>query len=93
MPKSSAIFAIIGAFLFSSFHPVRILRVTGISTALTTDLIMSSTSFSFCIKAEPAALLQTFFAGQPILISIISAPKSTAFLADSANSSASEPAI
>ena len=63
------------------------------STALTTDLIISSTSFSFCISAEPAALLQTFLAGQPILMSIIWAPNSTACLADSASSSASEPAI
>ncbi|SEH83147.1 hypothetical protein BAZSYMA_ACONTIG157753_3 [Bathymodiolus azoricus thioautotrophic gill symbiont] len=45
------------------------------------------------MSAEPAALLQTFLAGHPILTSIISAPNSTAFCAENANSSASEPAI
>ena len=44
-------------------------------------------------NADPAALLQTFFAGQPMLISIICAPSSTLALAASASICASPPAI
>jgi tRNA-dihydrouridine synthase B len=36
MPLSSAMRAMLTAFLFSLFQPVRVLRVTGTSTALTT---------------------------------------------------------
>ena len=93
MPLSSAIFAIVGAFLFSSSQPVLILRVTGTSTAFTTAFKISSTNSSFCMRADPAALLHTFFAGHPILISIISAPNSNALIAEFASSCASDPAI
>ena len=37
---------------------------------------ISSASASFCISAEPAHLLHTFLAGQPILMSMICAPRS-----------------
>jgi tRNA-dihydrouridine synthase len=71
-------------------QPVRIFKVTGTSTLLVTAVRISLTKISSCMSAEPAALLQTFLAGQPILISIISAPNSTAFCAESANSSTSD---
>ncbi len=76
MPASSAILAMVTPFLWSLSQPVRVFRVTGIGTALTTVVKIFSTSASSCINAEPAKRLQTFFAGQPILISIISAPRS-----------------
>jgi hypothetical protein len=37
---------------------------------------MSSASASCCISAEPAQALQTFLAGQPMLMSMICAPRS-----------------
>ena len=57
--------------------PVRILSVTGTSTARTTASRIAATSGSFASSAEPAAALQTFFAGQPMLMSMICAPRST----------------
>ena len=55
-------------------QPVRILSVTGTSTARTTASRMRATSGSSCSSAEPAATLQTFLAGQPMLMSMICAP-------------------
>ena len=57
--------------------PVRIFDVTGTSTARTTASRIDATSGSFASSAEPAAALQTFFAGQPMLMSMICAPRST----------------
>ena len=61
----------------SGSQPVRILSVTGTSTARTTACRIAATSGSFASSAEPAATLQTFFAGQPMLRSMIAAPRST----------------
>ena len=77
MPASSAIRAMRTAFLFCRFQPVRILSVTGTVTAATTAATIAATSGSSCSSAEPAATLHTFFAGQPMFISIICAPRST----------------
>ena len=85
--------AIVAPFLWSRSQPVRIFKVTGISTAARTACKISATSGSSFSSAEPAALLQTFFAGQPILISIICAPSSTHWRAASASMCASAPAI
>ena len=93
IPDSAAILAISGPFFLSSLHPVRIFNVTGTSTASTTDSKMSLTSFSSFINADPANLLQTFFAGQPIFISIICAPLSAHNLAAFDSNFGSEPAI
>ena len=60
-------------------QPVRIFSVTGTpcgAQAATTASAISSASDSSRINADPAHLLQTFFAGQPMLISMIWAPRS-----------------
>ena len=74
MPASSAILAIVTALRFCRSQPVRILRVTGTSTADATAVKISLTRSGYFKRADPAARLQTFLAGQPILISMISAP-------------------
>ena len=59
------------------FQPVRNFSVTGVSgTAPTTASRIWPTSISSCISAEPAITLQTFLAGQPMLMSMIWAPRS-----------------
>jgi len=45
--------------------------------AATTASTISTASGSSFIRAEPAHLLQTFLAGQPMLMSMIWAPRST----------------
>ena len=62
-----------------SHQPVRIFSVTGTpcgAQAATTASTMSSASGSSRISAEPAQALHTFFAGQPMLMSMICAPRS-----------------
>ena len=66
---------------------------TGTSTDLTTASRICRTSGSSLISAEPAALLQTFFAGQPMLMSMICAPASTLRRAAAAIESGAPPAI
>lgn len=79
MPASCAMRATVSALRCSRSQPVRILSVTGTRspTAPTTASTMRATSGSFCSRAEPAATLQTFLAGQPMLMSMICAPRST----------------
>ena len=77
MPLASAIFATVTALRLLRSQPVRILSVTGTSTALTTASRMRATSGSSFSSAEPAITLHTFFAGQPMLMSMICAPSST----------------
>ncbi len=93
MPACSAIFATFRPFLLARSQPVRIFSVTGTSTAPTTACRISLTKASSLNKAEPAALLQTFFAGQPMLISMIWAPAATLACAAAAIICASPPAI
>ncbi len=73
--------------------PVRILSVTGTSTARTTASRMRATRRSSRSRAEPAALRQTFFAGQPMLMSTIWAPRSAWRRAASAMRPGSLPTI
>ena len=54
---------------------------------------MRATSASSLRSAEPAATLQIFLAGQPMLMSMIWAPLSTLYLAASAIIAGSDPAI
>ena len=77
MPASSAIRATVSALRRSGDQPVRILSVTGTSTAATTARRIAATSASSRSSADPAATLQTFFAGQPMLMSMICAPCAT----------------
>ena len=93
MPQSSASWAISSQLRCSGAQPVRIFRVTGTSTALTTSVRIDLTTSGYCKRAEPASLRFTFLAGQPILISIIWAPLSTLIRAASAISFGSLPAI
>ncbi|MNV81172.1 hypothetical protein D3C71_1748190 [compost metagenome] len=74
MPDCSAMRAISGALRWSWSQPVRILSVTGTSTAATTASRIFATSSGSRIRAEPAQALQTFLAGQPMLMSTICAP-------------------
>ena len=85
--------AIATALRRDSSQPVRILSVTGTSTAPTTASRMSRTSGSSRISDEPAARLQTFRAGQPMLMSMTSAPSSTLSRAAAASIAGSAPAI
>ena len=74
MPLSCAMRAMVGPLRWSQSQPVRIFSVTGTSTAFTTVSRMRPTSASSRISAEPAQALQTFLAGQPMLMSMICAP-------------------
>ncbi len=76
-PASSAMRAMRSALRFSGDQPVRNFSVTGTSTASTTACRMRPTSASSRSSAEPLATAQTFFAGQPMLMSMICAPRST----------------
>ncbi len=67
------------AFFSLSQRPVRIFSVTGTpcgAQAATTASTMRAASGSLLISAEPAQTLHTFFAGQPMLMSMICAPRS-----------------
>src|SRR6266404_6306694 len=77
MPHSCAMHAMFAPFLCSRSQPVRILRVTGTSTAFTTASRMRATSVSSVSKAEPHSLPHTFFAGHPMFRSMICAPRVT----------------
>ena len=76
MPDASAIRAILTPLRLAESVPVRIFSVTGTAVAFTTASRIRPTSDSSASSAEPAALRQTFLAGQPILMSMISAPRS-----------------
>ena len=68
------------AFFSVAHQPVRIFSVTGTpcgAQAATTASTIASARASSFINAEPAHWLQTFFAGQPMLMSMIWAPRST----------------
>ena len=79
-------------FLCSRSQPVRILRVTGTSTAFTTACRMRATSVSSVSSAEPHSLPHTFFAGHPMFRSMSCAPRSTLARAASASACGSAPA-
>ncbi len=85
MPASSAILAMVTPLRLSRFQPVRIFSVTGTGTACTTAATIRATRGSSCSSAEPDQTLHTFFAGHPMLMSMICAPCSTLYRAASAN--------
>ena len=72
---------------------MRIFTVTGTATAPTTASTIAIASGSSAISAEPARRLHTFFTGQPMLMSITCAPRSTLKRAASAIIAGSAPAI
>ncbi len=72
MPACSAMRATVVPLRCVRSQPVRIFRVTGTETASTTASRMRPTSVSSRSSAAPARAPQTFLAGQPMLMSIIS---------------------
>ena len=92
MPHPSAIRARRGALRQPSSQPSRIFRVTGIATALTVASRIRAARASSRIRAEPPCLLTIFFTGQPKLISIRAAPRSSVRRAASAMTAGSQPA-
>ena len=93
MPQSCATRARRGAFRLAWSHPMRIFSVTGTGTARTVAARIAAAATSSRISADPACWPSaTFFTGQPKLMSIRSAPRSTASRAASAIASGSQPA-
>ena len=82
----------LGALRLVSSQPVRILSVTGSFTALTVASRIFAAWTSSRISEEPAWPFTTFFTGQPKLMSMIAAPRSSLSLAASAITSGSQPA-
>ncbi len=78
-PALSAALAMRSALRSAAHQPVRIFRVTGTprgAHTATTASTMPSASGSSRMRAEPAYTLHTFLAGQPMLMSMICAPRS-----------------
>ena len=78
-PASSAARASATALRSLSRRPLRIFSVTGTprgAHAAPRPRTMASASGSLLISAEPANTLHTFLAGQPMLMSMICAPRS-----------------
>ena len=73
-PASSQYFATSTALTLFSSQPLRILTVTGRSTAAFTARTMSPHSGGFFISALPQLLPAIFGTGQPMLMSIASGP-------------------
>ena len=82
-PRSSAMRASSGAFSVSWLQPMRIFSVTGTSTALTVASMIAAASVRSRISADPASPLVTLRTGQPMLMSMIAAPRSAFSLAAS----------
>ncbi len=76
--------AISGAFRLWSSQPVRIFNVTGTETAFAVASMIFAALLTSRIKAEPAQPLTTFLTGQPMFMSMISAPMSSFSFAASA---------
>ena len=93
IPAFSATRAMAATLRHVGSQPVRVLSVTGMSTAETTASRMRATRRSSRSSAEPAATLQTFFAGHPMLMSMMSAPSAALRLAASAMLAGSAPTI
>ena len=74
-------------------QPNRVFTVTGVLTAFTTSLVMSSSSGMFFNIPEPAPLFATFFTGQPKLMSITSGFTCSTILAASTIEATSLPYI
>ena len=76
-PRSSAIRASSGALRLSWHQPIRILSVTGTFTAFTVAATSAVASGRSRISADPASPLTTLRTGQPMLMSMIAAPRSS----------------
>ncbi len=94
-PSSTRARANSAALSEHSSQPARCLTVTGIcdGTAARTTLTSDAASAGSRISAEPHAPAVTFFAGQPMLMSTIDAPTSTAMRAAFASAAVSRPKI
>ena len=93
-PACSRSFASSTALTDPPSQPLRILTVTGTGTALATADTISAASSGVRMSAEPSPDLTTLPTGQPMLMSIISAPEmSSARFAPSAMASGSCPKI
>ena len=94
-PASTSARANSAAFSEHSSQPARCLTVTGMcaGTARRTAATSSAASAGSRISAEPHAPAVTFFAGQPMLMSTMAAPTSTAIPAARASASGSRPKI
>ena len=92
MPHSSAMRARFGALRLAWSQPVRIFKVTGSFTAFAVASRMRPAWTSSRIREEPAWPLTTFFTGQPKLMSMSAAPRSSLSFAASAITSGSQPA-
>ena len=96
MPAFSASRATRSALRLSRSQPVRVLSVTGTPSgaqAATTASSMRTIRSSWRSSAEPEATLQTFLTGQPMLMSMILAPRAALKAAASAIMAGSAPAI
>jgi hypothetical protein len=71
---------------------MRILTVTGTETAFTVASISAAASGRSRISALPASPLTTFLTGQPMLMSMIAAPRCSLSFAASAISAGEQPA-
>ena len=71
---------------------MRIFSVTGTFTALTVASMIAAASGRSRISADPASPLTTFLTGQPMLMSMIAAPRCSLSLAASAISWGVQPA-
>src|SRR5690348_737344 len=71
---------------------MRVLSVTGTFTALTVASMIAAAVVRSRISAEPAQPLTTFFTGQPMLMSMIAAPRCSLSFAASAITCGSQPA-
>src|SRR5688572_19854879 len=80
-----------GALRDPSFHPARILTVTGIRTALVMARITSAACPGSRIRLQPALCLAIFGTGQPMLTSTMSAPIPSTIRAAAAIFSGSPP--
>src|SRR3954469_18320682 len=94
-PASTRLRANVAAFRFCSSQPARCLTVTGIwaGTARRTAATSAAASWGSRMSADPQAPAVTFLAGQPMLMSTIEAPTSTAIPAARASASGSRPKI
>ena len=92
IPRFSAIRASSGALRLEWSQPIRIFSVTGTFTALTVASMIAAASGRSRISAYPASPFTTFFTGQPMLMSMIAAPRCSLSFAASAITCGSQPA-
>src|SRR5262245_18840334 len=92
-PASCTIFASVGALRSSSFHPARILTVTGIFTAFVIAEITPAACSGSRIRLQPALCFAILGTGHPMLTSTMSAPMPSTICAAAAIFDGSPPKI